>query len=606
MNKLFIFCIACLVSTLVYSQNDTILLIPSIEIGDQRISLPMENTSRTISLLTKKEITKLPVQSINEMLSFLPGVDIKNRGIKGGQADLSIRGSTFEQVLVLINGIKMNDPQTGHHNLNIPIPVESLERVEVLKGPGARRFGQNAFAGAVNFITKIPENHVNVGLEGGSYGTINGTVGGALHSGDFKQALQLGYIRTDGYRHNTDFNIGNAFYQNEWQLGKGKFSTMAGFSQRKMGSNGFYASPTFTEQYEEVQTSIINMSYKWLGDHFHIQPSIHWRRNQDEYLLVRDDPSVYRNLHFGHNFSAEIQSGIYTDWGITGVGLEYRKILLNSNNLGSHDRDEFALFLEQRFEFLDRKLSVTPGFALNYFSDFGEFFYPGLDVSYQFSKIWSLYGNVGNTYRIPTYTDLYYVGPSNVGNVDLIPEKALGFEAGVKYFTSKWSGYLALFQRNSENLIDWVKNEETDPWQPQNFYKASFKGLEMDQQWILLSTPLVSTIGMSYTYIYGALKGSGEPGFSRYALDNLRHQVMVKLEGGWHKNWSYNIRFRFLDRVNLEDYSIADLKLNYDLSNGSIYAMVNNIFDTKYTETNLIPMPGRTYQLGMKHRFFVN
>lgn len=609
MIRIFLFCVLVWSFTdFAHGQSDTLIYLPNIQIGDQRISIPFSKASRTITLLTKKEITKISAQSLNETLGYISGVDIKNQGVKGGQADLSIRGSTFEQVLVMINGIKMNDPQTGHHALNIPVPLESIERIEVLKGPGARRFGQNAFAGAINIITKIPEKDmINVGVEAGSYGNVSGQLGASLHHGGFHQSAQLSYLRSDGYRHNTDFDIANIFYQNEWNQGKGTWSTMAGFSKRKFGANGFYGSPNFTNQYEEVETSIASLSYKYIGNRFHIKPNFQWRRNQDEYILFRGQPEIYRNLHFGNSIGFDVQSGIYSDIGLTGLGAEWRKIYLKSNNLGQHQRDELAIYLEHRFEFFDTKLTLTPGISYNYFTNFGDFFYPGVDLGYQFNKTWTAYGNIGDTYRIPTYTDLFYVGPTNIGNEDLIPEKATSFEVGLKYIDNLWYWNIALFRRSSDDLIDWVKNEEDLPWMPRNYYHAFFNGIEVDQKWTLPTNNLgLQDINLTYNYISAKIENQNEAIISRYALDHLRHQLILRSSGQVMKNWSYSIGLRYLDRVNLEDYFLGDLKINFEAMKGIWYAQINNIFNTEYTETSLIPMPGRTFNIGFKRNFYLN
>ncbi|WP_369427724.1 TonB-dependent receptor [Membranihabitans maritimus] len=588
-----------------YSQHDTVLFLPDIQIGDQRISMPFSEANRTINILTREDIQKLPVQSLNEVLSYLPGVDIRNRGIKGAQADISVRGSSFEQVLVMLNGIKINDPQTGHHSLNVPVPLESIERIEVLKGPGARRYGQNALAAAINIITKVADTPQSTqALEIGEFGTVQGDLGVSLHHGNaFKQMLNVSHLRSDGYRYNTDVGISNAFYQNNWKVNNGQFSTMAGFSKRKFGANGFYASPDYKDQYEDVETSIVSLAYKWFGDKWHIKPSVYWRRNQDEYLLIRHQPEVYRNLHFGNTLGAEIQSGYESSLGTTGFGLEYRKVYLKSNNLGQRDRNEVAFYAEHRFSLIGNKLTITPGFNINYFQSFGSFFYPGIDMGYSINDKWSVYANVGNTYRVPTYTDLYYIGPSNIGNENLVPERAMTYEAGVKYFGSQWYFNVAYYRRDSRNLIDWVKDRENDPWMPQNFYKAYFNGLEIENKWTLANHPAgINRIEVNYNYINAGLNEDYSGALSRYALDNLKHQLIGRLTGNIVDNLSYTIGGRFIDRVNLDDYFLMDLQAKYAFDKFSIYAQANNVLNTQYTETSLVPMPGRWFTIGFKNR----
>ncbi len=586
----------------VSAQTDTTIRIPDLKIADQRIQLPFSQTNRTIHFLTRQDIEKLPVQSMNELLAYLPGVDVRNRGIKGSQADISLRGSTFEQVLVMINGVKVNDPQTGHHSLNIPVPLESIERIEILKGPGSRRYGQNSLAGAINIITRVPEvPQSSLRLEGGSYGTIQGSAASTIGSENFRQLFNISHIRSDGYRHNTDFKTTELFYQNEWNTEQGKWSLLAGHADRKFGANGFYASPTYIDQYEEIQTSNANLSFSKLGNNWHLKPTISWRRNQDEYLLVRGQPEVYRNLHTTNTLSAEVQSGYSSSWGLTGLGVEFRALGIQSNNLGDHQRRELAVFVEHRWQ--SGKISVTPGFNVNYFSGFGTFFYPGIDLGFALNRQWNVYANAGQTYRIPTYTDLYYIGPTNIGNEQLEPEEAMTYEAGIKYLGNHYFFNAAYYLRDSRNLIDWVKDQEEDPWKPQNFYHARIQGFEMENRFRLGENPFrFSHLKVFYTYVDASLVNSDQSNFSRYALDNLRHQAMVQLDGRITDRLQYTLSGRYLDRVNLEDYTLLDAQLQYNRDRMKLWVQVNNITDQSYTETSGVPMPGRWYNGGVSVR----
>lgn len=588
----------------VRAQTDTVIRIADVVIGDQRIQLPFSQANRTIHFLTKEDIARLPVQSLNEVLSYLPGIDIRNRGIKGSQADISLRGSTFEQVLVMINGVKINDPQTGHHSLNIPVPLESIERIEVLKGPGSRRYGQNALAGAINIITKVPEiPQTNLRLEGGSYGTMHGSAETSIGSKDFRQLFNASHIRSDGYRHNTDFNTTQLFYQNEWNTDYGKWSALAGHVDRKFGANGFYASPTYVDQYEEIQTTMANVQYAKIGNKLHLKPSVYWRRNQDEYLLVKGKPELYYNLHSTNTMGAEIQSGYQSELGLTGLGMEFRTLDIQSNNLGDHQRNEWALFLEHRWR--SDKLTITPGFNVNYFSGFGGFFYPGIDLGYAISDKWNIYGNAGQTYRVPTYTDLYYKGPTNIGNDQLKPEEAMTYEAGFKYLGIRWYLNAAYYLRDSRNLIDWVKEGEEDPWQPRNFYHAQIQGLEWESRYRFGENALnLSHLKFFYTYVQAELIDTEQAVFSRYALDNLRHQAMMQIDGRIFDNLSYSLSGRYLDRVNLDDYFLVDAQLEYGWKKGyKIWLQLNNLLNEKYTETSGVPMPGRWFNGGMSVKF---
>lgn len=283
------------------------LELEEILITDNRISIPLSETDRNIQIITKSEIQARPVQSIEELLSTVSGIDIRQRGITGIQADLSIRGSSFEQVLVLINGVRMSDVQTGHHSMDLPISLNGVERIVVVKGPSARRYGQNAYAGVIDIITKLnTKSSLEAKITGGEFGSFGLDTQFQSGGEDFRQMVQASYSQTDGYRHNTDAKKMNFWYQNELDLGKHKLSFQGGFIEKKFGANGFYATPSATEQYEETQSSLANIRADFDFNQLKMNASVYWRRHQDLYLFVRDNPPAYRNMHIGNTAGANL------------------------------------------------------------------------------------------------------------------------------------------------------------------------------------------------------------------------------------------------------------------------------------------------------------
>ena len=146
--------------------------INEVTVQGKFLNLPLKKVNENITVITKKEIESSPAKSVEEILAQFTGFDIRRRGGNGVQADISLRGSSFEQVLILVNGIRMNDSQTGHNSMSIPFDLSSVERIEIVKGPASRRFGQNAYAGVVNIVTKpSSEDNVMISGEGGDYKT---------------------------------------------------------------------------------------------------------------------------------------------------------------------------------------------------------------------------------------------------------------------------------------------------------------------------------------------------------------------------------------------------------------------------------------------------
>lgn len=594
---------------LLQAQTDTLInQLPEITIRENRLELPFSDVSRSIEVISARQIEALPVQSVSELLQYLSGVDIRQRGVHGVQADVGIRGGTFDQTLVLINGIKMSDPQTGHHAMNLPIDLENIERVEVLKGPGARIYGQNAFTGAINIVTKTPESaYSKIALQAGSFEMGGIAFSAALPGHRYNQYVSFSKRFAQGYRYNTDYDINNFFYQGQLQAGVHQLRLLAGYSERRFGANGFYASPRFVDQFEAIQTSVVGIEDNWRRGNWSFKPRVYWRRNQDEYIFNRSNPAAYRNLHITNTGGFEFHASHVNRWGITGLGAEIGIMGMRSNNLGARQRSVANIFAEHRFLFWGENLDITPGIAFYQYSDFGSRIFPGIDLGYRFSNQLKLFANAGYTFRIPTYTDLYYQDPANLGNPDLKPEAAISWEVGFKGSSPRGMQWqLSWFARDAFDLIDWTRSSEDLPWQPDNIARLYTSGLDFNTQLhfpglFAGETPL-QRMYVAYTYINAQL-GSQDSGFSRYALENLRHQLILGLEFRIGKKLYHSINYRYLDRVSLEDYALVDSKIVYKTNTIELFVAANNILGQEYRETNLVPMPGRWLQTGISKKF---
>ena len=572
-------------------------------VSTNRIEIPFSKESRSIMIITAADIKSSPASSLAELLQEVAGLDIRQRGTKGMQADLYIRGGGFDQTLLLIDGIKMDDSQTGHHILNAALPLETIERIEIIKGPAARVYGQNAFTGAVNIVTKKnTPNHVSIALSGGSYEQLGAAV---TASNNFENSSHLvHYSRnvSEGYRYNTDYDTQNYFLKSQFNSQKTPIELLASFTDRKFGANGFYATPSAIDQYEETQTSLFGISTRFKKNNLTITPQVYWRRNQDLYLFDRQNPSGYRNLHISNKIGAQINGSYNSEFGITGFGVNFDKVYLSSNNLGNHSRTITTLFLEQRIKFLDDRLDLTPGVAMSYFSDFKFHFFPGIDVGFDITDNFRTYANVGYTYRIPTYTDLFYNDPTTLGNVNLKPEEAISEELGFKFNKYKFNLSLAFFNRDSKNLIDFIKNTKEEPFKATNIRRLNTKGLEASIDYGFSAIGFDQKINLGYTFIEDKIKELDIP-FSRYAINSLKHQFIVNFRFKFIKNFSQTILYKYAVRTAGDEYGVLDVSVNYQKERFEVSVTANNILNEEYTETNLVPMPKGNVLLGVKYRF---
>lgn len=582
----------------VFAQKDTVKL-KEIEVTSNRITLPFSNTSRTIQLITSKEIQKLPANNVADLLQQVAGVDIRRRGVDGMQSDLYIRGGNFDQTLVLIDGIKMDDAQTGHHSMNAILDLNTIERIEVIKGPAARIYGQNAFTGAINIVTKkVIENSLKTALFYGSYENKKGTlsISHKLKNGGI--LASIGYQQSNGYRYNTDFKNKSIFLK----ANLSNYYLTTSFTGRDFGANGFYASPLAIDQYEETETSLVAVGSKYFTGDVVIKPRVYWRRNQDMYLYVRHNPSGYRNLHISNKVGAETNVVFNSSIGKTGIGIDVARVFLASNNLNNHNRTEITGFFEHRFEI--NNFDVTPGVAVSSYSDFDTKAFPGLDIGFKISENVKLYGNIGYTYRVPTFTDLYYIGSTTEGNPELEAESALSEELGIKILKNNWSIDLALFNRKSDNLIDWTKENINDKWKSQNFSKVTTRGFETNFGYSFNIGAQKQKLNISYSFLNDEIKDKNVD-FTRYSLNSIKHQLTSGLDFKFMENISNSITYRFVERTDGESYHVVDAKIAAKIKEKWFLSITaNNIFNAEYYETNLVPMPKGNLMAGISYNVY--
>lgn len=591
-----------LFSATVFSQDtDTTQELEEVVVSSTRIDLPLSENSRTIKVIQAEEIQKSAATSLADLLQTVAGVDIRRRGAQGMQADLYIRGGSFDQTLLLIDGIKVDDPQTGHHTMNMALPIELIERIEIVKGPSARVFGQNAFTGAINIVTKKNlEGRGVAKISGGSFGQKNGSLSLNLSREKANHLIHISKNTSDGYRYNTDFDNLNAFYKNDFNLGSGAYTFQTSFSDRAFGANGFYASPSATEQYEETQASLVTLYGNYSKDNWVYKPSLFWKRNQDEYIYIRDNPSIYRNLHISNKVGAAINATKYTSIGATGFGLELSQVFIASNNLGAHERLQLIGFFEQQLLLKNEKIDITPGIAFNYFSDFKFHAFPGVDIGLEISENFKTYANVGYTYRIPTYTDLYYASSTTLGNEDLNPETAFSQEYGAKYNLNKASISMAYFVRNTDNLIDYVKYSQEAKWKANNFAALRTRGFEFNGAFPFNIGNQTQQFSIAYTYIDDDIKDVQVP-FSRYAINSLKHQVVLNAQLSLLEQLPLTLIHTYAERTQGGSYNVVDAAISYRVQQVKWSLVANNILNAQYSETNLVPAPGANILLGFSY-----
>ncbi|WP_187477998.1 TonB-dependent receptor plug domain-containing protein [Amniculibacterium sp. G2-70] len=589
--------------------------VEEIVVQGNRLDTPFSQSSRDIQLISREQIAKMPAKSINELLSFVGGVDVRQRGPFGTQADISIDGGSFEQTLVLVNGIKLIDSQTAHNMMNLPIAMDAIDHIEILRGAAARVYGINALTGAINIVTKKDKkSFVSADLfagssfkskeEGDGDGTYAG--GGVQVTGNYGTETQnhlfsVNKTSSNGQRYNSAQEGHKFFYNGNYDFNANhSISALAGYTKNQFGANGFYAAPGDKNSEEIVKTSLFSISSKHQFGNLILSPRISDRYNEDDYRYFKDKLDVARSRHYTNALMLELNGSLATSIGKFGMGWESRIEEINSTNIGDRKRNNHGAFAEFKTN-LSEKLIANAGLYVNYNTDYGWKVYPGMDVAYLINSNWKFSASVGTGQRIPSFTDLYLnQKPGNVGNPDLQPENAWQYEANIRYVKNNFNFQAGYFQRDITDFIDWVRPNTSVPYSPINFGKNRVQGMyaRIQQQFHLGESQSIG-YKLSYNYLNPELISNGSV-ISKYTLESLKHQLIAGLQYKY-KNFSAQVENRWLKRELNDAYTITDLRLNYQWKSFTVYSDVTNIFDTKYRESGAVPMPTRWFSLGFKY-----
>ena len=614
------------------------LTLEQLVITADRTPVMFEQLKRSIQVINRKEIDRMPVRNVAELISYAMNTDVRNRGAYGMQADICIRGGSFDQTLVLLNGMNISDPQTGHHNMDIPVDLSSINRIEILKGPGARVFGPNAFNGVINIITneKTPDQ-LSVSSMGGQYGLYSLSALSAFHLGNTTHNLQISKSGSDGFTDNTDFKALNLFYSGT--AGKiQKLEYQTSYMKKAFGANSFYT-PKYPDQYEITQTIFASVRYKtkFMG----FAPSVYFRRHYDEFRLFRyEAPLWYTSPNYHYTDVIGSNANIWTKTGMHGkfsIGYDVRHELIRSNKLGDSlsqpipvngaegmfytlgkARTSAGLFMEESIYL--NKFSVSAGLLISYLSVLpGKVtIYPGIDAAYQLGSNFRVYANANRTLRLPTFTDLYYNDPTSKGDPNLKPEEAITIEGGLKFNRLGIIAHAAVFKRYGKNMIDWVKLENQDPWQAMNITEINVSGIETSIAFNIEELTDNNSFLKSVTFDYSFLKAdkSSDEFMSRYVLDILKHKADLLIYHQVWRNLGASWAFSYQDReggyikyVNTvpettetpyKPFFVMDLQLNYKLKKWMVFAEATNLLNTEFVDFGNVPQAGRWIRMGVK------
>jgi iron complex outermembrane receptor protein len=571
----------------------------TVVITGTRIPQPASHILRNVTIIDGDEINSSPVYSAIELLRYAPGVDLQERGPDGVQADVGLRGANFHQVLILLDGVRMNDPQTAHHNLDLPINLEDLERIEILHGHGSSVYGADAFGGVVNFITKAPQDF-RIGLQAfaGGNGTRGGTFSFSDCFGDFATLFSLGGKMSDGYRFDTDFKHFSFFSNSKLDTSQASIGLSFGYLQKEFGANDFYGDWPSREWTNTILGSISVRTEKWKN--LVVESRIYYRQHDDKFIGDVTDPDSYVNYHTTFLYGGEVQ--LRTQWERMGefvLGTELAKEELASSRLGDHSNLRGAVYAEYGVS-LGRRFTLNPGIRIDQHSEWGWRSSPAMNIGYFPSRKMRLHYSLGRSFRAPDYTELYYWSPKNVGNPRLVVEQAWSHELGGDFELNTWlCSRTALFFRNGRNLIDWVRRDSLSPWEAVKIGKVYTYGVES-----LLEVALKSSACLSLGYTF--LKSESEElenYVSKYVLNHPQHQASLGF--GFPVLWGIrqNLKGTYKQHSHKRGYFILDGRLSKTLGQLEFHLGATNLLDISYEEVPGVPMPRSSFDCGIKLEF---
>ncbi|WP_421945004.1 TonB-dependent receptor plug domain-containing protein [Pedobacter sp.] len=597
-------------------KKDSIINMNDVVINENRFNTPISKQNRNVYVIDNVTIAKLPGRTLQEVLQYANGIDIRQRGAFGGQADISVDGGSFEQTVLLLNGTKIIDMQTAHNMLNLPIPVEAIERIEIVRGPAARIYGINSLTGAINIVTKKPttsgvlvSTYAGSNFEKNTDGNGNTFVGGGVQAGgvlskkNHQHSLFGAYDKGNGYRFNTGFENTKLLYQGNFQIDESNtVDALFGYVKSGFGANGFYASPGDKNSDEHVQTTLASLQSKHqISDKWTLMPRLSYRYNFDDYRYFGpSNLNAGRSRHYSNSFSAELNTTYKIATGEFGFGAEARKDDINSTSIGERNRDNLGIYAQYRTQLLE-KLNVNIGTYLNYNSDYKWQIYPGLDASYEIANGVRLVTNVGTSQRIPSFTDLYLnQRPGNIGNENLSPENALQAELGLKIDKGNFNFNANYFYRTIDKFIDWTRTVTTEPWQSNNIGDLQTNGFNVRSNYnFAVAEKSKININLAYTYLDSKFTGINSQLAFKYLISSLKHQVTNTVDFRY-ANFSVLLATRFNQRMSGPSYWINDVRLSQSVNKFTFFLDAQNIFDTTYNEIGAIPLPSRWISLGVK------
>ncbi|MGH9162521.1 MAG: TonB-dependent receptor plug domain-containing protein [Vicinamibacteraceae bacterium] len=554
--------------------------------------VPFDAVARPVAVVTREQIADLPVRSVPELLRFALGVDVRARGPFGSQTDYGLRGAGFGQTLVLVDGVRLNDAQSGHHNGDLPVPLEDVERVEVMLGAGSSLHGADAFGGTVNIITRSDASRWEARVATGQHGLVQAGGSGALRQGARTFRLSGAIERSDGFMFARDFR--HAVARMSAQISRGTKIAVAHLD-KEFGANGFYG-PAPSREWTS-QTLVSSTHEARLGRRWESVAQLFYRTHGDRFLYDVRQPGQFENRHRTHAAGASLEA--HYRWAPgrrLSLGTEVAGDWLDSSNLGAHRIGRGSVFAELQ-QPLGRVL-FYPALRVDAYSRYGTAWSPSLGVTAMATQKLKWRTSVGRAFRAPTFTELYYTDPNHLASSDLQAETAWSADVGLDYLvTERWSASGTVFLRREENVIDWIRASPDERWRTSNIRRLNSGGVEVG---ISGRHSRGGWLGVQYSWLRTRARDLSL--LSKYALDYAPHTVALWGSADVGAGIIVGPRIEYKRRTDGQRYWVVDARVSRRFGRVGLFIEASNLLDADYREVAGVDMPGRWLRAGLELR----
>ncbi len=554
-----------------------------------------ENNSRTVTVLNRVQIDQIPASSVTDLLRYVSSVEVKARGPFGVQGDISVRGSGFGRILIMVNGVRMNDSQTGHHNADLPVSLSDIERIEVLHGASSSIHGADAFGGTINIITREADKSAEVRLSGGQHGLVDGSASVGFKTKNIRQSLGFWGNRSSGFMYDRDFRT--LGFRSRTSIGS-RSAIEISHVDKDIGANGFYG-PSPSREW--TNSTLASFKHQF-GDPGTFAPSMQafYRTHGDKFLWDIRRPGLFENRHRTHAAGTKLAaSKILTEKTSLVYGTEVGGDWIRSSNLGDHQLFRSGLFAQMQYA-ADNSFSLVAGTRWEYTSMFGNSLNPSISSGWWIHPALRFRASAGHAFRIPTFTELYYFDPRHQASPDLDPEKSWDTEVGIDWYpASSWLFRGNLFYRWEDDVIDWVRDSAELKWETINIREVQAGGIEVS-----LAKSLGTGAMLQIQYSYLALTTDEFPVLSKYVFDYPRHSLTGFSSFALPLAVNFSQKVDYKKREDGRDYWLVDMRLARDFDKTTVFVEGSNLLNTRYQELLGVDMPGRWIRAGFNWKIY--